>query len=463
MMRAAVVVNNAAHQAQHAGWMKAGLERHGWTVELVRGGAPLRGFEMACSWSVKHRTVWDWQKREGGPVLVMERAALQPRNIWTGCGFNGLAGRATYPKAQDGGARWRKHFGKLEKPWRAGGNHVLICGQVAGDAALWGVDFRRWATQQARDLVQRGWHVRYRPHPFTLKSGDRWCPQGAKFSDKPYGEDLADAAFVVTFNSTAGVESVLAGIPAVTFDNGAMAWPVTTHSLDDAPVRPDRMPWAHDLAWSCWLPAEIESGDAWDTLRHIAQGVPTPAAQEPTVEVIERPRGCALVLGGARCVWEDVEAALSLGQFDGVVACNDIGAEWRGELAAWATLHPQNLPRWIKARSGSGAPTPAEIVTHKQDKHTTRVVDYRWKGGTTSGSSGLYATKVALEMFSRAVLCGVPMSDEPHFFDNKPWRAAHGFRPSWRVALPAIADRVRSMSGWTAQLLGKPTEEWLAS
>jgi hypothetical protein len=45
----------------------------------------------------------------------------------------------------------------------------------------------------------------------------------------------------------------------------------------------------------------------------------------------------ALVLGGAACVWRDVEAALELGEYDIVVACNDIargggvasGACWR--------------------------------------------------------------------------------------------------------------------------------------
>lgn len=268
MSRAVLTVNNAAHQVQHAAWMKAGLERHGWQVELVqRNGMLGAAFDMVGCWSVKQPRVWDWQKKHGGPVLVMERAALQPRHTFTSVGFDGLAGRGRYPQVDDGGTRWRKHFAQHMKPWREGGDYVLLCGQVRGDAAIWGCDFHAWAQQVTSTLKLRGKRVRYRPHPLSLKFYDRWNPFGAEFSTRPYEEDLAGAELVVTFNSTSGVEAVLAGVPAVTFDKGAMAWDVTTHDLDTPPARPDREQWAHRLAFSCWLPQEIESGEAWDYVK----------------------------------------------------------------------------------------------------------------------------------------------------------------------------------------------------
>lgn len=463
-MKAAIVVNNASHQAQHAGWIKEGLEKHGWACDLVRSGHKVQRYDMVVSWSIKHRSVWEWQKREGGPALIMERAALQPRDQWTGCGFNGLAGKAIYPRSTDGGDRWRRNFGHLEKPWRAGGDYALLCGQCVGDAALWGCDFRRWAQTQANDLKARGWDVRYRPHPFAYKHGDRWCPNGATLSLRPYGADLAGAALVVTYNSTAGVEAVLDGVPTVAMDNGAMAWAVTTHNLDDAPIRPDRSPWAHDLAWSCWLPGELRNGDAWDVLKTVVPNLEVRPEPPDIVSKVRHGRR-VLVLGGAACLWDDVERALALAEFDAVVACNEAAASWPGELDALVTLHPSKLSRWLKQRrTDTKAPAPGEIVSFKAGNGITRVVDYRWAGASTSGSSGLYTAKVALEMgFERAVLCGIPVTQEPHFFDGRPWRDAPKFRSAWKFALPHLRDNVRSMSGWTSELLGVPTAEWLAS
>jgi hypothetical protein len=217
---AVITVNNAAHHRQHAAWMRAGLERHGWTVDVVGRGAVLPTADMACSWSVKQPRVWAWQKITGGPVLVMERAALQPRHEFTSCGFNGLAGRGTYANRDDGGERWRKYFAHLEAPWKpeGAGEHVLICGQVPGDRAIWGVDFRTWAQSACSKWMAKGARVVYRPHPLTLKrnldvgaDGRPWHPAGAKLSTGDYAEDLERAARVVTYNSTAGVEAVLAG------------------------------------------------------------------------------------------------------------------------------------------------------------------------------------------------------------------------------------------------------------
>jgi hypothetical protein len=82
------------------------------------------------------------------------------------------------------------------------------------------------------------------------------------------------------------------------------------------------------------------------------------------------------------------------------------------------------------------------------------------------GSSGMLATFVALkEGASRVILCGIPMSpDMQHYHDVKkgrPWLEAKKYHRHWVGAEQEMADRVRSMSGWTATLLGQPTKEWL--
>jgi hypothetical protein len=92
------------------------------------------------------------------------------------------------------------------------------------------------------------------------------------------------------------------------------------------------------------------------------------------------------------------------------------------------------------------------------------VLDYRWPGMTLSGSSGLFAVKAALEVLGadRVVLAGVPMStDQRHFNKGEPWAKGAPYLDAWRIALPFIRDRVRSLSGFTRDLLGAPTPDWL--
>jgi hypothetical protein len=173
----------------------------------------------------------------------------------------------------------------------------------------------------------------------------------------------------------------------------------------------------------------------------------------------------ALVIGGADCVWRDVSAALDLGEFAGVVACNDVIAEWKGKLDAACSLHASKLPGWLRARSNKCLPEPGRaFVSTASDRHYgAEAVNYRLPGQIVSGSSGLFAVKIALIDlgFDRAVCCGIPMSDEPHFFDTKGWVGADRHWPGWGQAIPFLADRTRSMSGRTKDLLGAPTPAWL--
>lgn len=176
----------------------------------------------------------------------------------------------------------------------------------------------------------------------------------------------------------------------------------------------------------------------------------------------------ALVLGGAACVWSDVEAALNLGEFDGVIGCNDIGIVWPGAMDAWVSLHSMNFPAWSARRGREGRPPHRHIIGHAEAGPTAPVdlrTEYRFPGQDRSGSSGLFALKVALVDlgFDKAVLCGVPMDARPHFFDGKAWDACADHRKGWEQARPAILDRARSMSGWTAKLLGTPDTIWLAA
>lgn len=177
-------------------------------------------------------------------------------------------------------------------------------------------------------------------------------------------------------------------------------------------------------------------------------------------------------MGGADNVWSDLEAALDLGEFQAAITCNDVTAAYPGRIDACASLHSAQWPAWLDERERRGFERPLTVFGHNEARggvHTNRVdvfTEYRFPGQDRSGSSGLFALKVALIDlgYDRAVLCGVPMTaDQRHFFDAKKWDGARSHVEGWRQALPHIRDRARSMSGWTAELLGTPDEEWLGN
>lgn len=171
----------------------------------------------------------------------------------------------------------------------------------------------------------------------------------------------------------------------------------------------------------------------------------------------------ALILGGAVGVWDDAGTALDLFKPDLIIAVNDIGTRWAGRLTHYATLHPEHMQRWRKERMGRGFSQAGEHIGHNMADGIDRAADYRFPGMNASGSSGLFAVKIAIdEGCERVVLAGVPMqAKQAHFFNTAHWTDRDSFASAWEIALPHIKDKVRSMSGWTKELLGAPTPAWL--
>lgn len=167
----------------------------------------------------------------------------------------------------------------------------------------------------------------------------------------------------------------------------------------------------------------------------------------------------AAVLGGARGVWAELEQLETmLGRRPGlIVGTNDAGVIYPGHLDAWATLHHERFAEWRRRRTGNQ--DYRAFIHAPHGSVTAEVVRDRW-----TGSSGLYAAQVALEAMgaSGVVLCGCPLDERAaHFFNNASWTDAAIFRRGFEAARPVIRDTVRSMSGWTRDLLGAPDAQWL--
>lgn len=260
MVDLTIIANpHAAHQAAHQAALAEGAKAYGLTVSLQSSGVPVRSKHVAC---------WGWRlgrayRAAGHEVLVMERGYMGDRFAWTSIGWNGLNNRAQFGIRNDGGARFRQHFADLLQPWNPAGRYVLLIGQVPGDMSLQGRNLAPWYAEQAKAAGERyGLPVLFRPHPMALQRG---YAATVPFAAELLGDlsaALRDAAAVITFNSNTGVDALLAGKPTVAHDPGSMVWGFT----GDGDAEPDRLRWAHRLAWCQWTLDEIRSGEAVETV-----------------------------------------------------------------------------------------------------------------------------------------------------------------------------------------------------
>ena len=175
-----------------------------------------------------------------------------------------------------------------------------------------------------------------------------------------------------------------------------------------------------------------------------------------------------LILGGAVCVWDDLERFRAL--YTGpvvTIATNETGWLYPGKLDHWISLHPENFERkkWLMKR-------PLKDYTTWSHRYVKSGTDRKLPGEPVDrtlehwgqGSSGLFAVALAEYLKAkRAVLCGVPLDDQGNVDGRPHWamKEVNTHRQGWEKQRERIAPWVRSMSGWTRELLGEPTLEWL--
>lgn len=262
-----VYVGSMAHHRRWCGAFNAGLLRHGIQARIAEHDVPL-DCDLAVFWAHRRANVMIHQRGAGRDYLVLEHGYIGDRlHQWSSAGFNGLNGRATFPPAYDGGVRWRKYFDGALKPWKEGGDYVLLIGQVPGDASIAHVNIDAWYDEVIATLHAAGKRVVFRPHPVAVRMGCKTVPVGAEIDRRPLAESLAGAEYVVTFSSNTGVDALLSGVPVVACDKGSMVWKTAGDAVDVFPGYPDRKYWAHEMAHKQWTEEEFSSGAAWEHLR----------------------------------------------------------------------------------------------------------------------------------------------------------------------------------------------------
>ena len=178
-------------------------------------------------------------------------------------------------------------------------------------------------------------------------------------------------------------------------------------------------------------------------------------------------------------MWEDWEhSQVITGPHVSICAIKYAGVLWPGEIDYWVSLHVEKFQPFISKREEMGYPPAERIIVHREqlprefgkwqfpEGNVTIQPEFRWTKNGSSGSSSLYAIKCLMkEGYEKIILCGCPMdSNAGHLEPDAKKRfgkSAEHFKKGWGQALPFIGENVRSMSGWTRELLGEPDRGWL--
>ncbi len=238
-----------------------GLAEHGVKSIMTTGKHAYTPLVACWGWKMGQRA-----QAAGHDVLVFENGYLGDRSKWISVAWNGLNGRGEFwvpPDVSD--ERFNTHF-KM-KPWRkTSGKYILCMGQVVGDMSLMGEDLTGWynsIAQEARKYYKLP--VLFRPHPVGYTRRGNFEPNIEKI-EGALEEALDNAHLVITYNSNSAVNSVLHGIPALSFDIGSMAYEVTGHHITER-LMPDRSIWAARLAHRQYTREEIQKGLFWENLK----------------------------------------------------------------------------------------------------------------------------------------------------------------------------------------------------
>ena len=177
----------------------------------------------------------------------------------------------------------------------------------------------------------------------------------------------------------------------------------------------------------------------------------------------------ALIFGRAIGVWDEVEQAKTLCEFDTVIGVGQAGCDYPYKLDHWVSFHTDLMPHWIDKRQRNGHPPAGQFWScdykNRPSRYKPPVPVKLVK--VSGGSSGFVAIHVALGNSpglgaNKVVLAGIPMTAEAgHYDEVGDWTEAKKYKREWTEQKAFLMGRVKSMSGWTQEMLGAPTPEWL--
>lgn len=168
------------------------------------------------------------------------------------------------------------------------GDNIYILLQRFFDASLKGSQkirpqkYFQWLSLVLSELEsETKKHVVIRPHPGSLiekveldmiekfKNTIKHPRVSFDYQKKSLFEVLDDAFVTITYNSGSAIDSLLYGIPNITYDSGSHAYPIVQHNCKniDNIEMPNIEQWLYDMSYVDWSLDEISNGKPWIHLK----------------------------------------------------------------------------------------------------------------------------------------------------------------------------------------------------
>ena len=200
----------------------------------------------------------------GIPLIVLDCGYFRRANDpYDAKGYNqvGVGSLCWTPQQAPDSSRWDALGLTMAEGRERKQTYILVLGQVPHDTQhnLSRADMLAWLSAKAAERSREtGLPVKFRAHPKFPKM----VMEGVEQCDpsRPLSADMDDCAEIVTYNSTSGVEAMLAAVPVHCHPSAHYA-PHVNGTLAQ------RLAYAHRLAWAQWTAKEIEAGLAWDFIR----------------------------------------------------------------------------------------------------------------------------------------------------------------------------------------------------
>jgi hypothetical protein len=150
---------------------------------------------------------------------------------------------------------------------RRSGHKIIVAAPDEKPCKYYGIDQQQWIEDTVAEIK------RHTDRPVEVRE------RAPKRSDRVLNEPLSyvltqDVHALVTFNSIAAVESILAGVPAFVLAPSHVAEPVANRDLSkiEDPFYPDKdllMAWCHSMAYGQYHVRELKNGTAFKMMQDI--------------------------------------------------------------------------------------------------------------------------------------------------------------------------------------------------
>lgn len=165
--------------------------------------------------------------------------------------------------------------------------------------------------------------------------------------------------------------------------------------------------------------------------------------------------------------WNNFLKLIGNSPFD-VALINDHIETWQFKSPKFAfTLHSEKINHWLSQRKKNGFSIDnlkTIVYANKPTIYKHHIYNISRDKKCKSGTSGFFAVYNLIKElgYAKVVLIGIPINNAPNYFrDEQEWPKGEMHRPTWRNNKNWMYGKVKSMGGWTKELLGEPNKRWL--